>query len=117
MRDKFEGERKYDIVNCTETGEHIDPEYQDIFIDNLKRLCSKYLIISWSNSGGANDLAHDEHEQHLNPLQPYMVEDLLTRHGFTKNKILTQKMISESLKREDFLFWWRHSLGIWEVGL
>ena len=117
LRDKFEGERKYDIVNCTETGEHIDPEYQDIFIDNLKRLCSKYLIISWSNSGGANDLAHDEHEQHLNPLQPYMVEDLLTRHGFTKNKILTQKMISESLKREDFLFWWRHSLGIWEVGL
>ena len=34
-----------------------------------------------------------------------------------KNKILTQKMISESLKREDFLFWWRNSLGVWEVGL
>lgn len=116
LRDEWKGDKKYDIVNCTETGEHIDPEYQDVFVGNLKKLCSKYLIISWSSSGGVNDRVHDEHEQHLNPMHSSQVEELLTRHGFVKNKALTQKFISESLRREDFLFWWRSSLGVWEIG-
>jgi hypothetical protein len=36
LRDEWLGEKKYDLVNCTETGEHIDPAYCDVFIENLK---------------------------------------------------------------------------------
>lgn len=115
LRDIWRGEKKYDLVNCTETGEHIDPEYCDIFIENLKKICRKYLVISWSDTGGANDRVHDEHEQHLNPLRTNQVEELFTRHGFIKNIELTDKFIQESNNKKDFNFWWRKSLGIWEI--
>lgn len=65
--------------------------------------------------GGANDRVHDEHEQHLNPLRTNQVEELFTRHGFIKNIELTDKFIQESNNKKDFNFWWRKSLGIWEI--
>jgi hypothetical protein len=115
LRDEWMGDKKYDLVNCTETGEHIDPAYCDVFVENLKKVCKKYLIISWSDTGGANDREHDEHEQHLNPLTSGQVSNLLTRHGFTKNEMLTNKFIDESNNKTNFNFWWRKSLGVWEI--
>jgi hypothetical protein len=115
LRDEWMGDKKYELVNCTETGEHIDPAYCDVFMENLKKVCKKYLVISWSDTGGANDREHDEHEQHLNPLSSSQVDSLLTRHGFIKNQELTNKFILESHNKSDFNFWWRKSLGIWEI--
>ena len=115
LRDEWTGSKKYDLVNCTETGEHIDPVYCDVFIENLKRVCGKYLIISWSDSGGINDLLHDEHEQHLNPLSNDKVNELLSNHGFKKNLELTKRFVTESLNKQNFHFWWRKSLGVWEI--
>lgn len=115
LRDEWAGEEKYEIVNCTETGEHIDPAFVDTFINNLKKVCGKYLIISWSDSGGANDRVHDEHEQHLNPLKSHQVDALLLKHGFTKNNNLTNKFLQESNTKTNFNFWWRKSLGVWEI--
>jgi len=115
LRDEWLGEKKYDLVNCTETGEHIDPAYCDVFIKNLKKVCNKYLVISWSDTGGANDREHDEHEQHLNPLSASQVDKLLTSNGFVKNQELTNKFIQESMGKNNFNFWWRKSLGVWEI--
>lgn len=115
LRDELNHEKKYDIINCTETGEHIDPDYADIFIENLKKICGKYLIISWSDTGGINDIKHDEHVQHLNPLKQNEVESLLISHGFTKNNELTNKFLTSSNNKRNFKFWWRKSLGIWEL--
>lgn len=115
LRDVWVGEKKYELVNCTETGEHIDPAYCDIFVENLKKVCKKYLVISWSDTGGINDIEHDEHEQHLNPLNPNQVNELLTRHGFVKNQNLTDRFLQESNSKTNFNFWWRKSLGVWEI--
>ena len=115
LRDEWMDEKKYDLVNCTETGEHIDSAYCDAFVKNLKKVCNKYLIISWSDTGGANDKEHDEHEQHLNPLSSSQVDELLTRNGFVKNQELTDKFVQESMSKSDFNFWWRKSLGVWEI--
>lgn len=106
---------KYEIVNCTETGEHIDPEFVSVFINNLKRVCGKYLIISWSDCGGVNDREHDEHLQHLNPLKKEEVEELLENNGFIKNNELTNKFVDSSYNKSNFNFWWRKSLSIWEL--
>lgn len=107
--------KKYNIVNCTETGEHIDPEFADVFIENLKTLCGKYLIISWANSGGSKDKEHDQHEQHLNPLMPADVHTLIESHGFKKNHTLSQTLINSSLNKNNFYFWWRNSLSVYEI--
>ena len=115
MRDDLVLNKKYDIVNCTELGEHIEPEYADMLMSNLKNLCGGYLIISWAESGGVNDRQHDKNLQHLNPLKVDKVEQLLKSHNFIKNEELTNKFLSESNKRPNFRFWWRKSLGVWEI--
>lgn len=116
LRDELPEEiEKYDIVNCTETGEHIDPAYVSVFLNNLKKVCGKYLIISWADSGGINDIEHDEHVQHLNPLSTYKVDKLMFDNGFTKNITLTNKFLEESYNKSDFNFWWRKSLSIWNI--
>ena len=115
LRDALPISEKYDIVNCTETGEHIDKAFQDDFIENLKSICGKYLIISWSDTGGENDRKNDTHIQHLNPMSSGSVNELLIKHGFKKNNELTEKFIKESNKNSNFNFWWRKSLGVWEI--
>jgi hypothetical protein len=115
LRDKLEITEKYDIVNCTETGEHIDPDFADVFLNNLKKICGKYLVISWSDSGGINDTEHDEHVQHLNPLSSEQVDALLSKYGFVKNLELTNSFMQKSMSMSHFNFWWRKSLGIWEI--
>lgn len=39
------------IVICLEVGEHIPEEYEHSVIDNITRLCDKYLILSWAVVG------------------------------------------------------------------
>lgn len=36
------------IVMSFEVGEHIPEKYQDVFIENITKLCDSYLIISWA---------------------------------------------------------------------
>jgi 2-polyprenyl-3-methyl-5-hydroxy-6-metoxy-1,4-benzoquinol methylase len=59
---------KFDIVNCSEVGEHISMEGEDALIDNLIRLTNDVLILTWSNQ---------IQEQHLNPRpQSYIIKKL-----------------------------------------
>ena len=107
--------KKYEIVNCTETGEHIDPDYCDIFLNNLKKLTTKYLIISWANSGGVNDRVNDKNLQHLNPLPIEKVRQMVSDYGFEFDERLTNLFINSSLNKNEFYFWWRNSLSIFKV--
>jgi hypothetical protein len=107
--------QEYEIVNCTETAEHIDPDYTNIFLENLKTLSSKWIIISWAETGGINDRIHDDLLQHLNPLKREVFEELLISHGFKKEEELSARFIKESLNKDNFYFWWRQSLGIWKI--
>ena len=68
----------------------------DVFLDTVKKMSSRYLIISWADSGGKNDPINDEHQQHLNPLPSHEVERILTERGFIKNDYLTSKFLSLS---------------------
>jgi SAM-dependent methyltransferase len=105
---------QYDIVLCTEVGEHIDPEYASIFLENLKRLTRKYLIMSWSDTGGINDPAHDPNHQHLNPLKFEEFKALMESNGFYMLDNQTAKLL-EASNQPDFHDWWRKSLSIWRV--
>jgi SAM-dependent methyltransferase len=53
VRDPFDIGQQFDIVNSTEVGEHVDPAFADAYVDNLKRHCGKYLIVTWANTGGS----------------------------------------------------------------
>ena len=109
LRKPYENDRRYDVVNCTEVGEHIDAEYAQVLIDNIKRLSRKWIITTWSKDGD------DPHGQHLNPLPYKDYIKLFQDNGFRKNDVMTAKFLNASHKYKNFYFWWRDSLVIWTL--
>ena len=111
IRDPFDDNITVDLVNCTEVAEHIDPKYLDVFLDNLKRLTGKYLILTWSSTYPPADAP----PQHISPLPKQDVEKLMNAWGFELDQEKTHKFITESMRYNKFYFWWRESLSIWRV--
>jgi SAM-dependent methyltransferase len=111
IRDPFEEELKFDLVNCTEVAEHVDPKYLDVFLDNLKKLTGKYLILTWSSTYPPLDAP----PQHISPLPTYDVEKLMNAWGFELDKEKTDAFLRQSYAYKKFYFWWRESLTIWRV--
>lgn len=107
--------QKFDIVNCSEVGEHIDPNYADILIENAKKLSNKYIIFTWSSHGGEHDLNNDPLHQHLNPLSRENYIKLMKKHNLKENINLTNHFMNLSLQKSNFYFWWRESFIIWEL--
>lgn len=111
IRDPFEEDLKFDLVNCTEVAEHVDPKFIDVFLDNLKKLTGKYLILTWSSTYPPADAP----PQHISPLYPDDVEKLMNSWGFELDREKTEKFLKESAPYRNFYFWWRESLTIWKV--
>jgi len=113
LRDAISIKDKYDLVTCFEVAEHIDPEYCDVFLNNLKTISNKYVVLTWSESGGKDDREHDTHLQHLNPMKKEDVISVVGKH-MKLNTTLTNQLLKNSNKPE-FLWYWRKSLTVWEV--
>lgn len=111
IRDPIEYGVKFDLVNCTEVAEHIDPKYLDIFLDNLKKLTGKYLILTWSGTYPPEDAP----PQHVSPLYPQEVQSLMNAWEFELDSEKTNTFLKASLSYRNFYFWWRESLTIWRV--
>ena len=105
---------QYDIVNCSEVGEHIDKNYANILINNCKKLSKKYIIFTWSSHGGDLEPSCDPLHQHLNPLSRTDYINLMLSHNLKPNIELTNIFLKNSKNKKDFYFWWRESFIIWE---
>lgn len=114
LRDPLQHDSKYDLVNCTEVGEHIDPDYADAFLQNVKSLVGRFLIMSWSDSGGEHDLVNDNNHQHLNPLPYAQFCLLMQKNGFVELPEVSERLKKASY-RAGFHDWWRKSLSVWKV--
>lgn len=112
IRDPIDIGVKFDLVNCTEVAEHIDPKFIHIFLDNLKKITGKYLILTWSSSYPPN---LEGPPQHVSPLDSVDVKLLIEGWGFKYDEKMTNKFIETSSKYSNFYYWWRESLTIWRV--
>lgn len=66
---------QYDIVNCSEVGEHLEPNVESTFIDNVTNAAKDILILTWSNAKS------DTNDQHVNPKpQHYVITKLAARN-------------------------------------
>lgn len=110
IRDPIEEEISFDLVNCTEVAEHIDPKFLHIFLDNIKKITKKYLILTWSSTYPLSDGP----PQHVSPLEFSDVKKIMNEWGFELDEEKTNKFIVKSLNYNNFYFWWRESLGIWK---
>lgn len=88
-----------------EVGEHIAPEYADIFLDNITDSCLNRAVISWAlpNQGGYRH----ENEQP----NEYVINKMALR-GFTLNKELTD-WIRVAMSRDD-CFWFKNTLMVFD---
>ena len=110
IRDPIDFDIEFDLVNCTEVAEHIDPSFLHIFLDNIKKITGKYLILTWSSTYPTEDGP----PQHVSPLEFCDVEKIMNRYGFILDVEKTKKFIQRSLVYNNFYFWWRQSLTIWK---
>lgn len=101
---------QFEIVNCTEVGEHIEPAALDNFLENLNKFTKKYLIMTWSSTfppiGGP--------PQHVSSLEYNDFVRLLETYDFKKNNDLTKKLIENSKNYKNFNYWWRDSITVFE---
>jgi hypothetical protein len=111
IRDPLNLNRKFDLVNCTEVAEHIDPSSLDIFLDNIRKISGKYLTLSWSNSYAPPDAP----PQHVSPLFAEDVHKIMSSWGYEYQHQKTQKFLSVSQKYNNFYYWWRDGYSIWKV--
>jgi SAM-dependent methyltransferase len=139
LRDEINLGRKFDIINSTEVGEHIDPAFTSVYMQNLKNHCGKYLILSWGNTGGEHDRKRDPNLQHLNPLSFEKVSKLCSENGFKLDEEKTKELVYYSKRApkielakgiipilrkklglnfdqvDGFYPWWRSSLSVWST--
>ena len=73
LRTPFTKGKQWDVVNCTEVGEHIEPEFEGQFLDTLTQMTKHVLVLSWSPHSG---------EQHFNPRSVNYIREQVEKRGF-----------------------------------
>lgn len=111
IRNPILSDEVFDLVSCTEVAEHVDPKYLDTFLDNIRKITGKYLILTWSDAYPPQDAP----PQHVSPLYISDVKKVMNSWGFTLDQEKTNSFIQESMGYSNFYHWWRDSLTIWRV--
>jgi 2-polyprenyl-3-methyl-5-hydroxy-6-metoxy-1,4-benzoquinol methylase len=73
LSESLKNYKTFNLVNCSDVGEHIKKESEDVFIDNLCKLSNDILIVSWSN---------EVNDQHLNPQKKSYIIKKIIKKGF-----------------------------------
>jgi len=115
LRDPFIDVTSHDVVVCTEVAEHIDKDYCNVFLSNLRKCCGKYLVITWSEHGGEDDIINDQHLQHLNPLDLHSYRTLVESHGFKLDSEKTEKLLSLMRNDRRSLSYWMESISVFSA--
>ena len=91
----FNLETKFDWVVSLEVGEHLPPQFETVFIENLIRHCSKGIILSWAVKGQGG---HGHfNEQNNNYIKSIFVD----KYGFT-NDVTVEKELRKQAKLVHF---------------
>lgn len=94
---------KYDLVNCTEVGEHIPFKYENIFLKNVTGFVGKYLVLSWADTWeGWHGM---EKQEHVNPRSKGYVIKKLKAMGLDFNKKLTDELVKNLSTRKVHDHW------------
>ena len=100
LRKEFDLKQKFDLLICTEVGEHIDARYIKSFVKNIRRHTSKYLLMSWSpTSKKTYPTSRDRYNRHISPLKNKNFIKLMYKYGFkidTEKELILQNKVKNS---------------------
>jgi len=110
---------KFQVIVCTEVGEHIEPEYAGQMLANIRGMMSleSTLIMTWSRHGGSEEPDKDPLHQHLNPMPLDRFIDLMEKNGFSLDVPSSNSLKTSAVRYDnsDFFFWWKESLTVWRL--
>lgn len=92
----------FDWVLCLEVGEHIPPQYEEVFLNNLERNCTKGVVLSWFPEEGHGI-------GHFNPRENDYVKQKMLERGF-----LCDEMAERNLRAECTHWWFISSLMVFK---
>jgi hypothetical protein len=95
---------KYDCVLSLEVGEHIPKEYEQIFIDNLCKHSSKYILLSWAIVGQGGD-------GHVNCQNNDYVISEMEKRGFVYDEETSSNLRSAVTNAA----WFRNTIMLFKV--
>lgn len=82
----YDFEKQYDIVNCSEVGEHLEPKVENVLLDNITKASKDIIILTWSN------IKNDSNSQHINPHSKKYIISKFDIRGFGYWKEATDKI-------------------------
>lgn len=99
---------EYDLVICTEVAEHVEPQFEDVLLDNVFHFARDAVILSWSPDWCIH--RGTSRQEHWNPRpKRYVVKKVYKRFGFKQQDDLTARLIGELGShrhiRKDFGHW------------
>lgn len=98
LTEELKAEPPFDMVISLEVGEHIPEKYEDVFIQNLTRNSSKYILLSWAVENQAGD-------GHINCRANEYVISKLRQYGY-----IHVEAVSAYLRRKCIHWWFKYSL-------
>lgn len=100
LSERFDAGRTYDAVISLEVGEHIPAEYEAVFLDNVCRHASQWVVLSWAVVGQAGD-------GHVNCRNNDYVISKMLEAGFALVEDATLR-----LREESSLRWFKNTLMV-----
>lgn len=91
----------FDWILCLEVAEHIPPQFEDIFLDNIVRHARKGVVLSWAK-------LMQEGLEHVNNKNAEDVIKLLREKGF---EVDTEA--SFALKKVSTFFWFQENVNVY----
>lgn len=113
LRDKLDLSRTFDLVNCTEVMEHLEPEFEDILLDTIIRHMSNWLIFTaasvWDKARGTS------HQSHWN-VKPYSYwVGMFESRGLKIRADMRNKMREMLRTKKNVYPWWGRDLIVCQV--
>ena len=103
LSEKFDLEIKGNVISL-EVGEHLPPQYMEIFLDTITSHCSNYLILSWALRGQGG-------YGHFNELNNDEVIPEIIKRGF---EYLEDKSLDVRKDVEDDFWYFRNTIMIFK---
>jgi hypothetical protein len=87
LRNRFDHARKYQLISCIETAEHIEPQFAEILVGSISRHTIQGSILFWTAAGPGQDGI-----DHVNCQLGSYWRDIFFRHDISYRHDYTTKM-------------------------